>query len=108
VRVLQIKNEPRTNLPRCREADTRVFGAPSPVDSRHAAVEAYIPYIERNLAEGVALHAMTRHMLGLFNAMPGGRLWRRVLSERGVKRDAGVDVVRTALETVSDAHARAA
>jgi len=47
------------------------------------------------------LHAMTRHMLGLFNAQPGGRAWRRILSEQGVRTGAGVEVVRAALAQVS-------
>jgi tRNA-dihydrouridine synthase A len=88
--------------------DSQVFGAPAPNGSREAAVEAYIPYIERQLADGVALHAMTRHMLGLFNARPGGRLWRRVLSEQGVRAGAGAEVVRTALLAVTQAQAQAA
>jgi tRNA-dihydrouridine synthase A len=90
------------------EVDTRMFGVAPPNDSRMAAVEAYIPYLEARLAEGVALHAMTRHMLGLFAARPGGRLWRRVLTERGVKRGAGVEVVRAALAEMTNAAALAA
>lgn len=79
------------------DVDARVFGAEAQVASREAAVEAYLPYIASRLAEGVPLHAMTRHMLGLFNARPGGRRWRRVLSEEGVRKGAGVEVVRAAL-----------
>jgi tRNA-dihydrouridine synthase A len=90
------------------DVDVRVFGAHAPNDSRVAAVDAHIPYIERSLAVGVPLHAMTRHMLGLFNAQPGGRLWRRVLSEQGVRAGAGVEVVRAALAEVTQAHVRAA
>jgi tRNA-dihydrouridine synthase A len=90
------------------DVDARVFGVHAPHTSRAAVVEAYIPYIERNLAAGVPLHAMTRHMLGLFNAQPGGRLWRRVLSEQGVRAGAGVEVARAALAEVTQAHARAA
>ncbi len=82
------------------DADARVFGAPAPSTSRVDAVEAHLPYIARKLAEGVPLHAMTRHMLGLFNAQPGGRAWRRALSERGVRSGAGVEVVRDALAHV--------
>jgi tRNA-dihydrouridine synthase A len=90
------------------DVDARVFGETAPNASREAAVEAYVPYIERQLAAGVPLHAMTRHMLGLFTARPGGRLWRRVLSEQGVRRGAGVEVVRAALAELTQAHARAA
>ena len=90
------------------DVDPRLFAAPAPSGSREAAVEAHIPYLERKLGQGVPLHAMTRHMLGLFNAQPGGRLWRRVLSEQGVRRGAGVEVVRTALAQVTRAPAEAA
>jgi tRNA-dihydrouridine synthase A len=90
------------------DVDSNVFGADAPARTRDAAVEAYLPYIEAKLSQGVALHAMTRHMLGLFNARPGGRIWRRVLSERGVRRGAGVEVVREALAEMNQAAALAA
>jgi tRNA-dihydrouridine synthase A len=90
------------------DVDARVFGDKPPSASREAAVHAHMSYIERQLAAGVPLHAMTRHMLGLFHGRPGGRLWRRVLSERGVKPGAGIEVVHAALAAVSGAHAQAA
>ncbi|MGQ0533316.1 MAG: tRNA dihydrouridine(20/20a) synthase DusA [Caulobacteraceae bacterium] len=90
------------------DVDRRVFGVSAPLTSREGAVEAHIPYIERQLAAGIPLHPMTRHMLGLFNARPGGRLWRRVLSEQGVRPGAGIGVVHEALAAVTQAHARAA
>jgi len=90
------------------DVDARVFGRASPNATREAAVEAYIPYIERNLTAGVPLHSMTRHMLGLFASRPGGRLWRRVLSERGVRPGAGVEVVREALAQVDQTRTQAA
>ena len=88
--------------------DARVFGRVAPNATREAAVESYIPYLESRLAASVPLHAMTRHMLGLFAAQPGGRLWRRVLSERGERAGAGIEVVREALAQVSRAAVQAA
>ncbi len=90
------------------DVDPRVFGAAAPSTSREAAAEAFLPYIEARLADGVHLHAMTRHILGLFHGQPGGRLWRRVLSERAPRPGAGLDVVRAALGEVLSAPARAA
>jgi len=90
------------------DVDARVFGDIPPSADRIEAVENHLPYIERKLSEGVSLHAMTRHMLGLFNSQPGGRAWRRVLSERAVRPGAGVEVVRDALAEVMRAPARAA
>jgi len=46
---------------------------------------------------------MTRHMLGLFAGQPGARQWRRILSEQGVKKGAGLDVVHAALGAVEGA-----
>lgn len=88
--------------------DPRVFGEAALVESAADAVERYIPYIECRLAEGVSLHAMTRHMLGLFNGVPGGRAWRRVLSQQGVRAGAGVDVLRAALSEIGRGAAHAA
>ncbi|MGD9815978.1 MAG: tRNA dihydrouridine(20/20a) synthase DusA [Hyphomonadaceae bacterium] len=90
------------------EVDARVFGDTAPPLDRVGAVEGYIPYVEAQLARGTPLHAMMRHVLGLFAGMPGGRLWRRVLSEQGVRAGAGLDVVRAALAEVTHAAAKAA
>jgi tRNA-dihydrouridine synthase A len=64
-------------------------------------VEAYLDYVERQLAQGVPLNAMTRHMLGLFNARPGARLFRRHLSENATRPGAGIEVLREALALVT-------
>jgi tRNA-dihydrouridine synthase A len=45
---------------------------------------------------------MTMHILGLFNGLPGARAFRRHLSENAIKRGAGLDVVRAALDHVRD------
>jgi tRNA-dihydrouridine synthase A len=54
------------------------------------------------LDENVRLSSMTRHMLGVFNGLPGARLWRRVLSEKGPKPGAGLEVLDEALEAVAN------
>ena len=82
------------------DVDARLFGATEVPLSRLEALEAYFPYVEARLAEGVPLHAMTRHMLGLFNTWPGARAWRRHLSTEGVRHGAGLAVIRDALRHV--------
>lgn len=82
------------------EVDARIYGEDAAAPTRLEALEAYLPYIAARLEEGVPLHAMTRHMLGLFNTWPGARAWRRHLSVEGVKRGAGLDVVRAAAAEV--------
>jgi tRNA-dihydrouridine synthase A len=81
------------------DVDRAWFGADARVEAA-AAVRAHLPYIEAGLAAGVRLHAMTRSMLGLFHGKPGGRAWRRTLSEQGVKPGAGIEVVLEALAHV--------
>ncbi len=78
------------------EVDAVLFGA-GEVVSPEAAIEAYRPYIAAQLAAGVRLHAMTRHMLGLFNGQPGARAWRRILSQAGPRPEAGFEVIDAAL-----------
>lgn len=77
-----------------------------PVASRREAVEATIPYIDKCLALGEPLHRMARHMLGLYHAQPGGKLWRRVLSTESHKPGAGTAVLHQALAVVEGQAAR--
>jgi len=44
-------------------------------------LETYIAYLERELAAGVPLNVMTRHLFGLFHGQPGARRWRRAIGE---------------------------
>ncbi|MCH1611041.1 MAG: tRNA dihydrouridine(20/20a) synthase DusA [Luminiphilus sp.] len=70
------------------EVDRRLFGATAPVSStREEAINAMLPYIERQLATGARLHHVTRHMLGLYQGQYGGRQYRRHLSERAHQAD---------------------
>ncbi len=91
--------------------DWRFFGEDSRAATPEDIVERMRPYIAGELARGVWLQRITRHMLGLFHGLPGGRHWRRVLSEEGVKPGAGLDVLDRALEAVQSSkpqHLRAA
>ncbi len=79
--------------------DARLFGDGGEVDV-FEAVEAYRPYMDARLAEGVRFAAMSRHMLGLFTGRPGARRWRRVLTEEGVRPGADLRVLDRALQAV--------
>ncbi len=89
------------------DVDRRFFGASETADL-DMAVAAYVSYVEGKLAQGVPLHAMTRHMLGLFNGRPGARAFRRHLSENATRRGAGIVVLREALAHVQCGQMRAA
>ena len=84
------------------EADQRIFGADHAPKSAHQVAEEMIPYIEARLAEGIRLHSITRHMLGLFAGRPGARAWRRILSEGATRPGAGIPLLREALAAVPE------
>ncbi|MGH1481630.1 MAG: tRNA dihydrouridine(20/20a) synthase DusA [Geminicoccales bacterium] len=77
-----------------------IFDDPRPIPSRHEIVYRFLSYVERELAKGVRLHSMTRHILGLFNGQKGARAWRRHLSTEAHRDDAGIKVIETALSLV--------
>lgn len=85
------------------DVDEAFFGDAPRFESRIAAIEAFIPYVEARLVEGVPLAAMTRHILGLFNGLKGARAFRRHLATEAVKPGAGVSVLRAALSFVREA-----
>ena len=65
-----------------QSVDPALFGEPAPVASISEAVDQLLPYLETQFAAGVPLSAVTRHVLGLVQGVPGARQWRRTLSER--------------------------
>jgi tRNA-dihydrouridine synthase A len=71
-----------------------------PVPGRHQVLQQFLPYVEQELARGTRLHAMTRHILGLFQGLPGARAWRRQLSENATRSQAGIAVLLEAADKV--------
>jgi len=90
------------------DADRRFFAAANPITSRAEAIAAFMPYVEAQLDGGVYLSRLTRHILGLYHGEPGGRLWRRHLSENAHRPGAGREVIDDALALVEGTRARAA
>ena len=83
--------------------DQDIYGASHPVKSREKIAEQFLDYIDNEMSKGTKLHAMTRHILGLFHGMPGARLFRRHISENAYKSTATIDVLTTALKATSGA-----
>ncbi len=88
--------------------DPLVFGAAAPFASAREAAQALTPYIERELGRGVRLHSITRHLHGLFHAVPGARAFRRHLATAAVKPGACAAVLAEALALVMDSPAEMA
>ncbi|HHJ17505.1 MAG TPA: tRNA dihydrouridine(20/20a) synthase DusA [Gammaproteobacteria bacterium] len=82
------------------DVDHRFAQDDSPAPSRHEVVQRFLPYVETQLANGVRLQQMSRHVLGLFQGLPGARAWRRHISEHAHRPGAGIEVLEQALACV--------
>ncbi|WP_177248292.1 tRNA dihydrouridine(20/20a) synthase DusA [Bradyrhizobium sp. Ghvi] len=82
---------------RLLSVDSEIFGEAAPHATMHDAFEAMMPYIEAQLARGTRLHAITRHFVGAFHAVPGARAFRRHLAEHGTRPGANLTVLRDAI-----------
>jgi tRNA-dihydrouridine synthase A len=87
---------------RLLEVEPLLFGEGAPFSTPKAAAEAFIPYIARELERGTRLHAITRHVLGLFRGVSGARAFRRHLATEAVKPGARAEVLAAALALVVD------
>jgi len=82
------------------DADALCYGPGAWRRSRADIIAALLPYIEGQLARGVHLRAITRHILGLYHGSPGARTWRRTLSDAALLHDGGPELLLKALREV--------
>lgn len=82
------------------DVDSLLFGDSHATRSRTQILENYLPYVKTQLQNAVPLQHMTRHILGLFHGVPGGKAFRRHLSENAFRRDAGLSVLEDAMGKV--------
>ncbi|WP_224717620.1 tRNA dihydrouridine(20/20a) synthase DusA [Pectobacterium versatile] len=83
------------------QVDRELFDIDAATPDLAGVVRAMYPYIERELSSGASLGHITRHMLGMFQGIPGARQWRRYLSENAHKPGADAAVVERALALVN-------
>lgn len=77
-----------------------IFGAKE-IKTRQEIIELLIPYADRLLANGAPVKDITRHILGLWQGLPGARKWRQVLSQDAHFEGADSTVILKALEKVA-------
>ena len=87
------------------DVDSRLFGIDKTAESRDDVLNHLLPYVEQQLARGTHLNHITRHILGLYQGVPGARKFRRHLSENAYKKNAGLNVLVDAFEKVRQAAA---
>ncbi|MEH6637386.1 MAG: tRNA dihydrouridine(20/20a) synthase DusA, partial [Halioglobus sp.] len=88
------------------DVDPLLFGMDKPANSRDDVIAALLPYVEQQLARGAHLNHITRHILGLYQGVPGARKFRRHLSENAYKKDAGLQVLSEAYALVQQTSGR--
>lgn len=73
--------------------------------TRKTLLEAYLPYVEKQIAEGCPMTILVKHLYGLFTGLPGARKFRQALSN-GAPRAKGpaeaVTLVKNAMELVQE------
>src|SRR5208283_368782 len=82
--------------------DPLFFAEAARFASPKEAAAALLPYIARELEQGTRLHAITRHLHGLFRAVPGARAFRRHLAGAATTPQAGADLLAAALALVAE------
>lgn len=84
------------------DVDLRLYGDDHPVPTREAVIHKMVEYVEAEYRKGLPIKHITRHMLGLFHGIPGGRRWRRILSENAPRANATPALLIEALQAVND------
>ncbi len=81
------------------QVDQRVHGASAFSKSREEIAEEVIRFVEYHQDNDRSAKAMVRHIMGLYAAMPGARMWRRTLSETIAKGVKPSEAIRAGLST---------
>lgn len=88
------------------EVDRTVYGDSTAPLSRDDVLEAFIPYCESQIARGARLNHIARHILGLYAGQPGGKYFRRFISENGHRAGAQAELLREAKNHMNSAGSR--
>jgi tRNA-dihydrouridine synthase A len=81
----------------------RQFFQGTGVGGREDIVAKMSAYIERQVQQGVAVKHISRHLLGLFQGLPGAKAWRRYLSENAFRNDGNTRLLDEALAAMKAA-----
>ncbi|MCF6776699.1 tRNA dihydrouridine(20/20a) synthase DusA [Thiotrichales bacterium 19X7-9] len=82
------------------DVDQRFYNEHAHIPERMEIMENFFPYVEKELQNGTRLHHITRHILGLFQGIPGARAFRRYLSEHA-PTVSDIEILKNALNLIS-------
>lgn len=84
------------------QVDSQLYATPDSFNQRKAVIDAFIPYVEQQLSQGVTLAPMSKPILGLFQGIAGARYWRRYISENAFKPNADAKILLQAMQKILD------
>lgn len=84
------------------QIDQQIYGDLSPIPSREDIINNLADYVDKKCALNVKLNTIMRHLLQIFAGQPGTKLWKRYITENGYSPDADFQVVRRALDLMSE------
>lgn len=97
---IMVGREAYRNPAALADVDSLYFDRTYAPQTREQIARRYMEYVDNALSEGTPLLRMTRHLIGLYQGVPGGRAWRRHLSEHAHRKGAGIEVIEDALHKV--------
>jgi len=83
------------------EADALLFDDHYDMPVRQDILRRFLAEGEKEMANGIRLTHMSKHVLGLFHAQPGGRKFRQYISENAFKPGAGIEVLENAAKLIN-------
>lgn len=100
---VMIGREAYTNPYMLSQVDHLIYNDSSQsIPTRHQVVRSMYDYIESEMTKGATFWQVVRHMLGIFQGMPGARAYRRHLSENGHKKDTQIELLEQAISMVPE------
>lgn len=94
---VMLGREPYQNPWLISDVDRVLFDGDGSGHTRLSIAEALIPYLQQVLSEGGKLNHVLRHVLGLYQRQPGGKQFRRILSEGMHSEGAGIELFEQAV-----------
>jgi tRNA-dihydrouridine synthase A len=89
------------------EVDQRFYQQDKSIKTRQQVLLDFLPYVEEQLNLSVPLNHISRHILGLFQQVPGAKQFRRHISENAHLKGAGIEVLEQAMQKLTHAHEQA-
>ena len=74
--------------------------------TREEVISLLAPYVAKHIEQGGRLQHISRHIIGLFQAVPGAKIWRRHISQNAHLKGADYSVIIDALNLVNEERAR--